>query len=497
METYELATLLFILGSLLLLGAVFLYLKMSREEEEEEEVRMLPIQGEFVREDDERMHPKPLSPAKSIRSMRMKRDIYLEDDEEENLEGLSAEGRAVAEATKHTRSSERARWREFQEAYCTAKAAIYGDRLAKLEREEVQARDQLSSMRDWKCEHWTRSTTRWKDWAKRSGHERASLGLKLTELCPRINRPPAPEGAAGRAKVTRADGGDLADDERRLKEGDLLIKVVVPASRAGFERGGKPNFFNDDSWPLFHRQHMMFAIGDLGDVSAGTEVALYVVRDKGLIEEWDAAMKSFLDAGGQVADKMALYNDPPLVGGPTAFPAIPADKLLRADIVMQRSSHRFMKASISQLRALPEGKGIDLDMVARLQGNPEDVRGHIRDIFEKHDINRNGTLELSEMQEVHKSLAESFGLPPLPRAEVEAQFHEADSSGDGRLDFGEFYFYLYDQLRESLYRLDDMARSTTMQDSMIASTRMDVSQSGVLPQSGMLGSGMGASARAS
>lgn len=80
--------------------------------------------------------------------------------------------------------------------------------------------------------------------------------------------------------------------------------------------------------------------------------------------------------------------------------------------------------------------------------SPE-VERRAKAIFDRHDGNRNGRMELDELLDVLVRLQDELALPMPKRSVVERLFQKLDSNGDGSLNFQEFFGLLTTAMRET------------------------------------------------
>eukprot|EP01062_Namystynia_karyoxenos_P069597 TRINITY_DN65058_c0_g1_i1.p1 TRINITY_DN65058_c0_g1~~TRINITY_DN65058_c0_g1_i1.p1 ORF type:complete len:539 (+),score=162.41 TRINITY_DN65058_c0_g1_i1:98-1618(+) len=393
--------------------------------------------------------------------------------------------------------AEQRAWEEFNAGYHDEQKVVMSQAF---ERERQEKEDELWAERLRKETTWRKFAARWRRYLDMGGKQPGSFGIPISGNDPASGEywpckiADVKAGEAGsRARVSRADGGELPEAERCLKRGDLIIKVAVPASRGA---GAKGSHYGDDTWPIFHRSHLLVAVGQHGHVWEGSDISLYVVRDKEFIKQWAEAVRKFWQHECKFAKMLdpweSPFSDSPPMPPGFSFPKPPDHLLLKADITMSQMSEKSKQIRIDQLRQLkkkvPRPEKLDVDFLFEMQRDSDEAKAECRVLFDRYDTNKNGRLELDEMQKLHAGLADRCGLPPLEPEEVAAEFDEADVNSDGKLSFDEFYFYLRDQILESMFRTEE--RHDIAQGSMYAS-RWDPS----MADSRMAGSaaGMGSS----
>jgi len=301
----------------------------------------------------------------------------------------------------------------------------------------------------------------------------ASLGLQLkgedpgSLISPVLVSKVQRGGAAANARVTKADGEELPPEQASLQPGDLLLKVSTDDTRRRYENGERSALYDDDSWAIFKRIHVMVAVGPIGGTYEGSEVTLWVVRDPEFQAKWKKALEEYAvkfetaDAGEIPVTETYSFEENPLAVDVdtfyTMFPPIDRDILLKADITMaaqSRKSHRVRQDQLQEL-ASKSGIGVDTKKFYEFQSSHEKAMEFMRECFEEVDVNKDGKLSFEEMRAVHTKLVQIMGLPVLSDDHLQEDFEEADLNSDGVLSFDEYIPYLHEQVLEALFRLDD------------------------------------------
>lgn len=293
--------------------------------------------------------------------------------------------------------------------------------------------------------------------------------------------------AVSEATLTKKSGEELPAGEDRLQPGDLLLKITTDATKKQY--GGDPvtgaeplcsALNEDDSWAVFTQAHVMTAVGPVGDTFAGSNVTLWVVRDKTYKALWSKALKQYGAGGGTtdphadiprilISQVLSFTENPLAIDAETfkrTFPVNSDEYLLKATFTMQSQAEEANRMRQMKLEALgwtPESQdgsgrwqegpgGFNLQVYHEFHTDEDKAKEHVQRHFTTETLDHNGTHEVQA--QVHASM----GLPPPSEEKTKAVFQDADVHDSGSVSFGSFFHFIKEEVSDAILEVEDVGR---------------------------------------